>query len=85
MAKMASASGRHGLSAILQTRDEPLPLRSESRVVEAWAMMFPPLYRQHRNLLMEACSFQCDPVLTLASWRLRLRTGPRRLELLLDS
>ena len=43
MAKMASASGRQGLSTILQTRDDPLPLRRYSRVVDACAMMFPPL------------------------------------------
>jgi hypothetical protein len=43
MAKIPSASGRHGLSTIRQTRDEPRPLRSDRRVVEAWAIMLPPL------------------------------------------
>lgn len=56
IAKMPSASGRHGLSTILHTRDEPRPLRKDSRVVDACAllvsygttrlayMMFPPLW-----------------------------------------
>lgn len=38
MAKIASASGRHGLSTILATRLAPLPLRSEIRVVDACAL-----------------------------------------------
>lgn len=35
MAKIASASGRQGLSTILHTRDVPRPLRRDRRVVEA--------------------------------------------------
>jgi hypothetical protein len=49
MAKIASASGRQGLSTILQTRDAPLPFLRDSRVVEACAMIFPPLKRQLRS------------------------------------
>lgn len=39
IAKIPSASGRHGLSTILHTRDEPRPLRSDSRVVDACALL----------------------------------------------
>ena len=38
MAKMASASGRQGLSTILATRLAPRPFRSEIRVVDACAL-----------------------------------------------
>jgi hypothetical protein len=38
-----SASGMHGLSTILAIRSAPLPLRIETRVVEACAMMLPPM------------------------------------------
>lgn len=43
IAKIASASGKHGLSTILHTREAPRPFRSERRVVDACAMIFPPL------------------------------------------
>lgn len=54
MAKMASASGRHGLSTILQTREDPLPFRSDSRVVDACAMILPPLPLSAMSLLPES-------------------------------
>lgn len=38
IAKMASASGRHGLSTILATRLAPRPFRREIRVVDACAL-----------------------------------------------
>src|SRR3989338_8839126 len=41
--KMASDSGRLGLSYTLHIRCSPRPLRRYSRVVEAWAMMLPPI------------------------------------------
>jgi hypothetical protein len=82
MAKIASASGRQGLSTILQTREAPLPFLRDSRVVEACAMIFPPLKGQ---LCSEQCQW-CKEIseLTLVSWRLLGRTDHRRLELLLD-
>ena len=43
MEKSASDSGRHGESYILQMRVSPLPLRKYRRVVDACAMMFPPM------------------------------------------
>lgn len=43
IANMASVSGKQGLSYILQTLLSPLPLRKYSLVVEAWAIMCPPI------------------------------------------
>ena len=43
MEKLASPSGRQGEQITLQMRDSPRPLRRKRRVVEAWAMMFPPM------------------------------------------
>jgi hypothetical protein len=72
IAKIASASGRHGLSTILHTRDAPRPFRSERRVVEACAIMFPPLR------YVRICSAQVRP--TLASLRRLQRIVHRPLE-----
>lgn len=43
MPKVASRSGRDGLLTILHTRVSPRPFLSHRRVVEAWAMMLPPM------------------------------------------
>jgi len=42
-AKVASASGRDGESNTVQMRFSPRPLRRRKRVVDAWAMMLPPM------------------------------------------
>ena len=41
--KLASPSGSVGESITLQTRVSARPLRKWRRVVDAWAMMFPPI------------------------------------------
>ena len=43
IAKVASLSGRLGEQTILTTLDSPLPFLSARRVVEACAMMLPPM------------------------------------------
>lgn len=43
MENVASDSGRQGESYILQMRESPRPLRRYSRVVEACAIMLPPI------------------------------------------
>lgn len=43
IAKSASDSGRQGESYILQMRVSPRPLRKYKRVVDAWAMILPPI------------------------------------------
>jgi len=43
MAKTASASGKQGLSYTLQMRLSALPLRNDSLVVLAWAIICPPM------------------------------------------
>lgn len=42
-ANCASASGKVGLSKTVQIRFSPRPFRKRRRVVDAWAIMFPPI------------------------------------------
>jgi hypothetical protein len=71
IAKIASASGKQGLSTILHTRDVPLPFLNDSRVVEACAMMFPPLVSSagpdkarlfHSHWLLRICSSELTAI-----------------------
>lgn len=40
---VASASARHGESKTLQMRVSPRPFLKDNLVVDAWAMIFPPI------------------------------------------